>query len=92
MLKPGSEVERTAQALVKVIRGALVAQSIAVDAVTLVLGRERTAQLLREHALVDMVIPRGSKALVEYVQAHTRIPVLGHAEGVLPHLRGRGSG
>ena len=34
------------------------------------------------HALVDMVIPRGSKALVEYVQANTRIPVLGHAEGV----------
>ena len=33
-------------------------------------------------ALVDMVIPRGSKALVEYVQANTRIPVLGHAEGV----------
>jgi glutamate-5-semialdehyde dehydrogenase len=29
-----------------------------------------------------MVIPRGSKALVEYVQANTRIPVLGHAEGV----------
>lgn len=34
------------------------------------------------HGLVDMVIPRGSKALVEYVQANTRIPVLGHAEGV----------
>ena len=34
------------------------------------------------HELVDMVIPRGSKALVEYVQANTRIPVLGHAEGV----------
>ncbi len=32
--------------------------------------------------LVDMVIPRGSKQLVEFVQANTRIPVLGHAEGV----------
>ena len=29
-----------------------------------------------------MVIPRGSKRLVEFVQANTRIPVLGHAEGV----------
>jgi glutamate-5-semialdehyde dehydrogenase len=29
-----------------------------------------------------MVIPRGSRELVEYVQANTRIPVLGHAEGV----------
>ncbi len=34
------------------------------------------------HGLVDLVIPRGSKELVEYVQANTRIPVLGHAEGV----------
>jgi len=34
------------------------------------------------HGLVDMVIPRGSKVLVEYVQANTQIPVLGHAEGV----------
>jgi glutamate-5-semialdehyde dehydrogenase len=34
------------------------------------------------HDLVDMVIPRGSKALVEYVQANTRIPVLGHSEGI----------
>jgi glutamate-5-semialdehyde dehydrogenase len=31
---------------------------------------------------VDMVIPRGSKQLVEFVQANTRIPVLGHAEGI----------
>jgi glutamate-5-semialdehyde dehydrogenase len=29
-----------------------------------------------------MVIPRGSKSLVEYVQANTRIPVLGHSEGI----------
>jgi glutamate-5-semialdehyde dehydrogenase len=34
------------------------------------------------HDLVDMVIPRGSKTLVEYVQANTRIPVLGHSEGI----------
>jgi glutamate-5-semialdehyde dehydrogenase len=40
------------------------------------------SELLGAHDLVDMVIPRGSKALVEYVQANTRIPVLGHAEGI----------
>jgi glutamate-5-semialdehyde dehydrogenase len=38
--------------------------------------------LLGMSDLVDMVIPRGSKQLVEFVQANTRIPVLGHAEGV----------
>jgi glutamate-5-semialdehyde dehydrogenase len=39
-------------------------------------------ELLGMHGLVDLVIPRGSKELVEYVQANTRIPVLGHSEGV----------
>jgi len=82
LLKPGREVERTATALVRVLRGALAEAHLPQDALTLVLGRERVDELLGMHALVDMVIPRGSKALVEYVQAHTRIPVLGHAEGV----------
>jgi glutamate-5-semialdehyde dehydrogenase len=82
LLKPGSEVERTAAALVRVLRGALLARGIPEEAVTLVVGRERVGELLGLHDLVDMVIPRGGKRLVEFVQANTRIPVLGHAEGV----------
>ncbi len=82
ILKPGKEVERTAVALVRVLREAIAQQGLPADAVSLVLGRERVQELLGEHALVDMVIPRGSKALVDFVQANTRIPVLGHSEGV----------
>ena len=82
ILKPGKEVERTAVALVRVVREALVGCGLPADAVSLVLGRERAQELLAMHGLVDLVIPRGSKALVEYVQSNTRIPVLGHAEGV----------
>ena len=82
ILKPGSEVERTATALVRALRRALVTCVLPQDAVTLLLGRERVLELLGAHDLVDMVIPRGSKALVEFVQANTRIPVLGHAEGI----------
>ena len=82
ILKPGREVERTAIALVGVLRAVLRQQQLPEDAISLVLGRERVAQLLRAHDLVDMVIPRGSKALVEYVQNNTRIPVLGHSEGI----------
>jgi glutamate-5-semialdehyde dehydrogenase len=82
ILKAGKEVELTAGVLVRVLRAALAGQGLPEDAVSLVVGRERVAELLEMHALVDMVIPRGSKALVEYVQANTRIPVLGHAEGV----------
>ena len=82
ILKAGSEVERTAIALVRVLRQALTSQQLPAEAIALVLGRESVTELLGLHSLVDMVIPRGSKSLVEYVQANTRIPVLGHSEGV----------
>ncbi len=82
LLKPGKEVERTAAELVAVIREAIAGAGLPADAVGLVLGRERVAELLHLQELVDLVIPRGSRALVEHVQAHTRIPVLGHADGI----------
>lgn len=82
IMKAGREVEQTASALVKVLRDALAGEGIPEDAISLVLGRESVAELLAMHDLVDMVIPRGSKSLVEFVQANTRIPVLGHSEGV----------
>ncbi len=82
LLKAGKEVERTAGVLVRALREALEAQGLPADAVSLVVGRERVQELLGMHGLVDLVIPRGSKELVEYVQTNTRIPVLGHAEGV----------
>ena len=82
ILKPGKEVERTAAALVAVLRNALRERALPQAAIALITGREQVAEMLAAHDLIDMVIPRGSKALVEYVQANTRIPVLGHAEGV----------
>jgi glutamate-5-semialdehyde dehydrogenase len=82
ILKPGREVEHTAEAIVRVLRIALAREAISENAITVVLGRESVTELLAMHDLVDMVIPRGSKSLVEYVQANTRIPVLGHSEGI----------
>jgi glutamate-5-semialdehyde dehydrogenase len=82
ILKPGREVEHTANAIVRVLRNALASEAIPEDAISLVLAREEVNDLLSMHDLVDMVIPRGSNALVEYVQANTRIPVLGHSEGI----------
>jgi glutamate-5-semialdehyde dehydrogenase len=82
LMKPGKEVEQTATALVKLIRNAIGSVGLPEDAVALVLGREHVPELLGYADLVDMVIPRGSKMLVEYVQRNTHIPVLGHAEGV----------
>ena len=82
ILKPGREVEQTASALVGLIRDAIASAGLVEDAVSLILGRAAVAELLTLSSLVDLVIPRGSRALVEHIQATTRIPVLGHADGI----------
>ena len=82
ILKAGREVEHTAKALVEIIRQSLLQSQLPEDAVTLVTGREAVRELLNLSDLIDMVIPRGSKQLVEFIQSNTRIPVLGHAEGI----------
>lgn len=50
--------------------------------IQLVESREDVQKLLRLDQCIDLVIPRGSKSLVSYVQANTNIPVLGHADGI----------
>ena len=76
ILKAGREVERTASALVAIIRQALRTTGLPEDSVAIVTGREAVLQLLGMSDLIDMVIPRGSKHLVEFVQTNTRIPIL----------------
>jgi len=51
------------------------------DAVVLV-NRSEIPELLKADDCIDLVIPRGSNALVQYIKANTRIPVMGHADGV----------
>jgi gamma-glutamyl phosphate reductase len=45
-------------------------------------GRAAIAPLLQLDSVIDLVIPRGSNALVQHIKSQTRIPVLGHADGV----------
>jgi glutamate-5-semialdehyde dehydrogenase len=82
IMKPGREVEKSARVLVDSLRCALRQCGIAEDAVNLVIGRAAAQELLSFNDLVDLAIPRGSRQLVEHVQATSRIPVLGHAEGI----------
>ncbi|MDF1502100.1 glutamate-5-semialdehyde dehydrogenase [Roseisolibacter sp. H3M3-2] len=83
VLKPGREVRRTARALVDAMHGALAAHgAVPCDAVAMVDDRAAVDVLLSLDDLVDLVVPRGSNALVRDVMARSRIPVLGHAEGV----------
>ena len=50
--------------------------------VTLLEGRESVQALLALDDVIDLVIPRGSSALVRFIQRATHIPVMGHSEGV----------
>jgi glutamate-5-semialdehyde dehydrogenase len=83
ILKPGREVEQTARVLVEVIRQALREHAQIPEAlVTGVHERTEVDELLKLDGVVDLVIPRGSYGLVRHVQSSTRIPVLGHSEGI----------
>jgi len=82
ILKGGREVERTTEVLVRTMTKALSSANLPADAVCAVYGREAVASLLTMDEMIDLVIPRGSNALVQHIQRNTRIPVLGHADGV----------
>ncbi|MBW4461501.1 MAG: glutamate-5-semialdehyde dehydrogenase [Nodosilinea sp. WJT8-NPBG4] len=82
ILKGGKEAVRSCTALVEAIKQGL--ENVGVDpaAVQLLTTREETLALLDLEGYVDLIIPRGSNAFVRFVQENTRIPVLGHADGI----------
>jgi glutamate-5-semialdehyde dehydrogenase len=82
LLKGGQEALNTCQALVKAIQAGLAQTPIDPAVVVLLTSREETMELLKLDRHVDLIIPRGSNSFVQFVQDNTRIPVLGHAEGI----------
>jgi glutamate-5-semialdehyde dehydrogenase len=82
ILKGGQEAVKSCAALVNAIHQGLAASSIDPDVVQLLTTREETMALLKLDQYVDLIIPRGSNSFVQFVQNNTRIPVLGHADGI----------
>lgn len=82
-LKGGAEAAETNAVLVSIWRDALTAfPDIPADSVVLIHTREDVAQILTLHDEIDLIVPRGSNEFVRYVTEHSRIPVLGHGEGI----------
>ncbi|KAH9546290.1 hypothetical protein CY35_12G087500 [Sphagnum magellanicum] len=81
LLKGGKEATRSNAILHKVITDAL-PKSVGPALIGLVTSREEIPDLLKLDDVIDLVIPRGSNKLVSDIKAATKIPVLGHADGV----------
>ena len=81
ILKGGKEAKRSNAVLHKII-GDAIEQKVSRKVIGLVETREQIGDLLALDDVIDLVIPRGSNQLVQMIQSNTRIPVMGHADGV----------
>ena len=82
LLKGGSEARCTNEAVMEALKAGLASSAVSPDALALLTTRQDSLALLRLDGLVDLIIPRGSNELVRFIQDNTRIPVLGHADGI----------
>ncbi len=83
ILKGGSDARRSNEAIAGVIREVLRAQGLNECCVTLLPAeREATALLLNAVGYVDLVIPRGSKGLIDFVRDNARVPVIETGAGI----------
>ena len=78
----GKESTESFIAISKAISTSLAKTDVPNSAIQLVTTRDVIPQLLALDQYIDLVIPRGSNDLVRFVKSNTKIPVLGHADGL----------
>jgi glutamate-5-semialdehyde dehydrogenase len=83
ILKGGSDAINSNTAITEVIRTVLEKNGIDKDVLTLLpAGRDETIQLLNAREYVDLIIPRGSRSLIDYVRENATIPVIETGAGI----------
>lgn len=83
ILKGGSEALNTNRILSSIIIDSIVqTDSAFVNSILLLETREDVANILQYNQYINLIIPRGSNAFVQYIQKNSSIPVLGHADGI----------
>lgn len=82
ILKGGSETRETNKLLFELIYEAALSSGLPQGCLFQAEQRDEVAELLACHESVDLLIPRGSNAFVQYIMNNTKIPVLGHADGI----------
>lgn len=85
LIKGGKEAEKSNNILHKIISETIEKvsnQKVSSGFIGLITSRANIPSLLKLDKYIDLVIPRGSGDLVKYIKDNTRIPVMGHAEGI----------
>lgn len=82
ILKGGKETTYTNRALFELIHKCIMDAGIDGDCMLLAESHSEIDELLECHGYVDLLIPRGSNAFVQYIMDNTKIPVMGHADGI----------
>lgn len=82
ILKGGKETANTNRVLFRLIYNACVENGAPEGCLFQAEAHSEIDALLECHGSVDLLIPRGSNAFVQYIMEHTKIPVMGHADGV----------
>ncbi len=83
ILKGGKESINTNKAIMNVIQEALAkTQGFPENVLTQVFTRDDVKNMLSMDKYIDLIIPRGGNNLVKFIKENTKIPVLGHADGI----------
>jgi glutamate-5-semialdehyde dehydrogenase len=82
LLKGGSEARETNRVLAEIIVKATEEAGIPSNWVALLETRADVSEMLKMDQYIDLIIPRGSNDFVRYIMDNSRIPVMGHADGI----------
>lgn len=83
ILKGGREAQNSSKIIVSLLVKALEKiPGVPSAAIQMIETRAEVADMLKEEQFINLIVPRGSNAFVKYIQDNTKIPVLGHSEGI----------
>jgi len=83
ILKGGREAHYSNKMIVSLITDAIdKIDGVPEGSVQMITTRSEVVDMLKEEKNINLIVPRGSNDFVKYIQENTRIPVLGHSEGI----------
>ena len=83
ILKGGKESVNTNKTIMSIIQNSLKStEGFPENVLNQVFTRDDVAEMLKQDKYIDLIIPRGGNNLVKFIKENTKIPVLGHADGI----------